>query len=177
MKQVIIINGSGGAGKDTFCDYVSRYSGYGTYTISSVDKVKEIARIIGWDGSKTEKDRKFLSDLKLLTTEYNDMPLKYIKEKIEYFKNNSSLEIMFIHIREPKEIDKLKREYQDENIKTLLITNKNVPNITSNNADAGVFDYSYDYIIRNDDTLYDLKVAALRFVLRLVETCVNTKRR
>lgn len=165
MKQIVIINGSGGAGKDTFCDYVSKYTGYGTYTISSVDKIKEIAKLIGWDGvSKTEKDRKFLSDLKLLTTQYNDLPLKDIKEKIKTFKSNFRIDIMFIHIREPKEIEKLKKEYPDDNIKTLLITNKNVPTITSNDGDAGVFNYHYDFVINNDGTLDDLKEAALDFV-------------
>lgn len=165
MKQIVIINGSGGAGKDTFCDYVSKYTGYGTYTISSVDKIKEIAKLIGWDGvSKTEKDRKFLSDLKLLTTQYNDLPLKDIKEKIKTFKSNFRIDIMFIHIREPKEIEKLKKEYPDDNIKTLLITNKNVPRITSNDGDAGVFNYHYDFVINNDGTLDDLKEAVLDFV-------------
>ena len=32
--------------------------------ISSVDKVKEIARIAGWNGEKDDKGRKLLADLK-----------------------------------------------------------------------------------------------------------------
>ena len=49
-------------------------------------------------------------------------------------------------------------------IKTILITNKNVPNITSNDADAGVFNYKYDYYIENNGTLDDLKDTALSFI-------------
>ena len=66
-KQIVIINGTGGCGKDTFVSFVSKYKR--VYNFSSIDKVKEIAKLIGWDGGKTDKDRKFLSDLKKLTTE------------------------------------------------------------------------------------------------------------
>ena len=84
-RQVFIINGSGGVGKDLFIEMISfvesrilnKHIGIGNY--SSISKVKEIAEIVGWTGAKTEKDRKFLSDLKLLTTEYNNMPLNDIK--------------------------------------------------------------------------------------------------
>ena len=63
-KQVFVINGSGGVGKDTFVRLVSvelnnilkRFHTVDNF--SSVDKIKEIAREIGWDGQKTEKDRK-----------------------------------------------------------------------------------------------------------------------
>ena len=61
-KNIIVINGTGGSGKDTFVEYVSKYAK--VYNFSSVDKVKEIAKLIGWTGTKTDKDRKFLSDLK-----------------------------------------------------------------------------------------------------------------
>ena len=66
MKEIIIINGSGGVGKDTFIAMCDKY----TYTknYSSVDEIKCVARQLGWNGGKTEKDRKFLSDLKLLTS-------------------------------------------------------------------------------------------------------------
>lgn len=75
-KQIVIINGTGGSGKDTFVQFCSKYNK--VMNFSSIDKVKEIARLIGWDGKKTEKDRKFLSDLKKLTTEYNDMAFNSI---------------------------------------------------------------------------------------------------
>lgn len=163
-KQIFIINGSGRTGKDSFCNMIRNYSGHDTYIISSVDKVKEIAKELGWDGkSKTDKDRKFLSDLKMLTTEYNDFSMQDIREKVNYFNASIKKEIMFIHIREPKEIERCK---QDFNAKTVLITNKNVPHITSNEADAGVFNYHYDYVIRNDGTLEELKDKALTFINR-----------
>jgi replication-associated recombination protein RarA len=59
-KQVFIINGSGGVGKDTLIELIAECSGFSIMNFSSVDKVKEIARMIGWDGGKTEKDRKYI---------------------------------------------------------------------------------------------------------------------
>ncbi|MDE6433543.1 MAG: hypothetical protein K2L07_04880 [Lachnospiraceae bacterium] len=162
-KQIFIINGSGRVGKDSFCNLIRKYSGYNTYIISSVDDIKKKAQLMGWDGvSKTEKDRKFLSDLKDLCTWYNDAPYDYVRQQIMYFEATPSSEIMFIHIREPKEIEKIRQKYPY--IKTILITNKNVPHITSNEADAGVFNYQYDYVIQNDGTLDELKNKVLCFI-------------
>lgn len=165
-KHIFVINGSGGVGKDSFCNIIRDYSGHDTYIISSVDDIKKKATSMGWDGiSKSEKDRKFLSDLKDLCSWYNDSPYKYIKEQIKYFNASIKKEIMFIHVREPKEIERVK---QDFGAKTILITNTNVPNITSNAADKGVFDYQYDYYIRNNGTLEDLKNTALNFISRII---------
>lgn len=158
IKQVFIINGSGGCGKDTFVSLVSNIS----YTInfSSVDKVKEIARIIGWNGGKTEKDRKFLSDLKLLCTDYNDMPLNSMKDKYEEFLN-SHAKLLFLHIREPEEIERAKRIF---NAKTILIKRDSVEHITSNMADANVFNYNYDITIDNNGALEELEGKAEQFI-------------
>lgn len=161
MKQyVIIINGTGGSGKDTFVQFVSKYSRVTNF--SSVDKVKSIATIIGWNGQKNEKDRKFLSDLKRLTTEYNDMPFNSIKEAFNIFKNSDN-EILFIHIREPEEI---KRAVITFDAKSLLVKRIGLKNISSNSSDADVDNYDYDFIIEND-TLENLDNKALQFVKKL----------
>ena len=156
MKNIIIINGFGGSGKDTFVELVSKYNK--VYNFSSVEKVKEIAKIIGWNGEKNEKSRKFLSDLKKLTTDYNDMSFNSIKEAINDFKL-SDKEIMFIHIREPEEI---KRAVLEFSAKTLLIKREDINKITSNYSDANVENYDYDYVITNT-TLKDLENQAKNF--------------
>ena len=166
-KQIFIINGSGGSGKDTFVSLVrecmeERLNQNNLVdNFSSVDKVKEIAKIIGWDGKKTEKDRKFLSDLKLLCTEYNNMPFKSMQEKVEEFKNDDA-EFLFLHIREPEEIEKAKKAF---NAETILIIRDNIEQITSNMADKNVRDYNYDIVIYNNDTLEELKCKAMKFCI------------
>ena len=159
-KQVIIINGTGGSGKDTFVKFCSEFAK--VTNISSVDKVKEAAKIlVGWNGEKNEKARKLLVDLKQLSIKYNNYPTKYIEEQFKMFKKNDS-EYLFIHIREIEEIKKIKKLL---NAKTLLIVNPRVKLITSNSSDANVYKYNYDYKIENSGSLKDLKQKAKEFIL------------
>ena len=160
MKKIIVINGVGGSGKDTFVEFCKKYTS--VVNFSSIDKVKEIARIIGWNGTKSEKDRKFLSDLKRLTTEYNDMSYKSVVDAINLF-NNSESEVLFIHIREPEEIKRIVDEF---NAIALLIKRRDINPINSNYSDASVNNYNYDYIIENT-TLEELDKKAYNFIKKL----------
>ena len=161
-KNIIIINGSGGVGKDTFVNVCSNFRK--VLNISTIDKAKEAARIlVDWNGDKDEKYRKLLVDLKRLSIDYNDSPTKYICKKAEEFMNSDN-EIMFIHIREAEEINKAKRLL---GAKTLLITNPHVKIITSNDSDKKVNQYEYDYYIDNDGTIEDLSNKALEFIQNL----------
>ena len=158
-KTKIIINGSGGVGKDTFVDYCRIFAN--VTNVSSVDKVKEAAKILGWTGGKSEDDRKFLSDMKLLSTGYNNFPYEYLKENIAKFMEDKSSNVLFMHIREPEEIDKIKKEF---GCITVLVQNINKRRIDSNMADANVCNYEYDYVINNDYDLNRLKEKAIHFI-------------
>ncbi len=162
-KQVFIINGSGGVGKDTFVSFIVKGFEHNVMNFSSIDKVKEIAKIIGWDGSKSEKNRKLLSDLKLLCTNYNNMPFKSLEDKVEEFKNSDS-DILFLHIREPEEIEKAKKAF---GAKTVLIKRNSIKQITSNMADGRVFDYNYDIVVNNDESIDAFHRKAIQFAMDL----------
>ena len=157
-KHIFLINGSGGMGKDSFVELCSSYAK--VFNVSSVDKVKEAAMILGWSGGKTEKDRLFLSNIKLLSTKYNNNPYNYILDMIVKFQKSED-NIMFIHTRECKEIDKIKSTIP---CKTILVKNSNVKRIYSNMADAKVDNYEYDFIIDNSGTLEDLGRTAKGFI-------------
>lgn len=158
-KKVIIINGTGGSGKDTFVQFCSEFAN--VTNISSVDKVKEAAKIlVGWNGEKDEKSRKLLVDLKQLSINYNDAPTKYVEEQYDLFQKSDS-EYLFIHIREISEIKKIKKMLK---AKTLLVVNPRIALITSNESDGNVYKYNYDYIIENNGTLEDLKLKARQFI-------------
>lgn len=150
QKQIFITNGMARSGKDTFAEYLNYF--VPTLKYSSIDKVKDIAKQCGWGGTKDEKSRKFLSDLKVLTSQFNDMPFQAIKTVVEQFKEDKEKRILLIDIREPTEIEKAKKAF---GAKTILIKRNDVKSITSNMADAGVFDYNYDLIIENNGTLDD----------------------
>ena len=78
--NLYIINGAAASGKSTFCSLVKEKLGEGhCYEISTVDLVKEVAKVAGWNGEKTAKNRKFLSDLKDLLTQWDDVPVRNVK--------------------------------------------------------------------------------------------------
>lgn len=161
-KHIFITNGMARCGKDTFASYLDEI--IPTLKYSSIDKVKEIAELCGWNGvSKTEKDRKFLSDLKMLTTEYSDMPFKTIEQKVDEFKKGDKFCVMLIDIREPEEIEKAKSAF---GAKTILIKNDRVKNISSNFGDANVFNYEYDFTIENNGTLDEFQNAIYEFACK-----------
>ena len=150
-------------GKDTFAKYLNEI--IPTLKYSSIDKVKEIAELCGWDGGKSEKDRKFLSDLKLLTSNYSDMAFNSVKKEVNIFLSDNLHKVLLIDIREPDEIERAKNEF---NAKTILIENNNIDIINSNMADSNVFDYAYDYIIENNETLDEFKENVMCFAKEVI---------
>ena len=171
--MIYIVNGAPGSGKTTFEDKVCQLIGeniYG-YKISTIDFVKTIAKRCGWDGTKDLKNRKFLSDLKDLLTQWNDVPYKQVKQEVDRIKDEfQSYDLdfdkcaIFIDCREPWEIEKLCKGLS---AKSLLIRRESVENLeTSNHADAQVLNYDYDIVIENNGTIRDLALQALDFVQR-----------
>ena len=152
-KLAIVINGAGGVGKDTLCDLAAKH--FKVKNISSVTPIKEIATFCGWDGVKDDKARKFLSDLKRLTVEFNDFPTVWAFAQYNDFLNSED-EILFVHIREPEEISKFVR-VTDGRAKTLLVRggNRMRKDNYGNASDDGVENYSYDYYFMNDSSLED----------------------
>lgn len=161
-KQIFIVNGHPGSGKDTFAEILGYYVDVKKYSI--IDKIKTIAFIMGWNGSKEEKDRKFLSDLKKLAEQYNDLPFKDVKRNVDLFLLDKEKNVLLIDMREPKDIKRAQKEF---GAKTVFIKNDRVKHIISNIADAGVENYEYDYIVENNGTLEDFKRNIWKFLCSL----------
>lgn len=200
IKKIIIINGSGGVGKDAFAkrvieetvklakcvvpveneDYCVnpeifyRIDNISTNNISTIDYVKNVAKLFGWNGEKSEKDRKMLSDLKDLMTVYNDYPFKHITAQISdwlhYDKTRPNdmydHSFLFVHCREPKEIDRIKNQFPNDTF-TLLIQNPKVAKVTGNHADREVEKYNYDFTVVNDSDLIALRKVAIDFYKKI----------
>lgn len=166
--MIIVINGAPTTGKDTFVQYCQNLmpKGY-VMGYSTVDFVKAIALECGWDGIKTPKNRKFLSDLKDLLTEWDDVPFKrtimaansHINALNDTAKQYS---VTFIHCREPKEIQKIVDRTAAVSVLIRRPTVEN--NDQSNHADANVLNYNYDYVINNDGDLDSLQEKARQFL-------------
>ena len=160
MKKVaIVINGAGGVGKDTLCDLAAKH--FKVKNISSITPIKEIAALCGWDGTKDNKARKFLSDLKNLCVEYNNYPTLWAKGQYDEFLLSDE-EIMFVHIREPEEIEKFVKATDGKALTLLVRGGKRMSSEKYGNAsDDGVENYSYDHYFLNESSL---EVAEREFV-------------
>lgn len=93
--------------------------------------------------------------MKQLTTIYSDMSYNDVAEKVDAFYNDDIKEkIMIIDMREPDDIIRAVCEFDAISI---FIKNDNVPEITSNEADANVEDCWYDYYITNNGTIEEFE--------------------
>lgn len=146
QKLILVINGRGGVGKDTLCDFAARH--FKVRNQSTIDPVKALARQCGWAGEKTDRARRFLSDFKALLVAYNDYPTAWATEQYKAFLAGDE-EIMFMHIREAAEIEKFIRA-TDGRAKALLIRRPTLLAHTYGNAsDDAVENYAYDYVYEN----------------------------
>lgn len=169
--MIFIVNGAPGSGKTSFEDYVTTIMGDQYCTkISTIDFVKNLAMQCGWDGVKTPRNRKFLSDLKDLLTKWDDVPykkvIKQIKLELVEWSNygiDTNKTAIFVDCREPEEIAKF---VSNLNTKTVLVRRISAEeDKTSNHADANVLKYAnYDYVLDNNGTLKELYQKCIEFV-------------
>lgn len=195
IKKIIIINGSDEVGKNAFANRVIEETikmakriipvenenycvnpeiFYKINNTSTIDYVKNIARMFGWNDEKSEKDRKMLSDLKDLITVYNDYLFKDITTQINdwlYYDKTRLNDMydhsfLFVHCREPKEIERIKNQFPNDTF-TLLVQNPKVAKVTGNHADREIENYNYDFIVVNDSDLIALRKVAIDFYKKI----------
>lgn len=157
-KSIIIINGQGASGKDTLIKSLNKDI-FKVSNISSITPVKELAINNGlWDGKeKSSEVRKLLSDLKKTLDEYCDFTFKYLKDQYKIF-TESEDNVMFVHIREPENIQRFKNFVLDGEVdycKTLIVkplypnNSSKSKKVYGNQSDDNVNNYKYDYIYYN----------------------------
>ncbi len=173
-KLTLVINGAGGVGKDTLCDLAAKH--FRIRNISTITPIKELAAMARWDGSKDDRSRKFLADLKQLCVSYNDFPTNWAKDQYDDFLTTDE-QILIVHIREPEEIAKFV-ERTGGVAKTLLVRagERMKREKYGNAADDGVENYYYDYYFDNDRGLDEAErniVKLLTDILSGADTAEN----
>jgi hypothetical protein len=170
MIKVVIVNGMPETGKTTaqeICRDTLKLINWNCVIESSVHWVKEIAKYAGWDGTKTDKNRKFLSDLKAVLTNWDDAILKHLIDEVDNYYYTYRDFVIFIDIREPYEIERAKKAF---NASTLMIRRPEVEDKKySNSSDTAVFDYDYDYTIWNDMGIEHLTAECVSFLKKLLD--------
>lgn len=176
-KKVIIMNGYGGSGKGEFIQAVKTFcglkSGIRFTKYSIIEPVKEQARRFGYNGGKTERDRKMLSDFKKVLTEYRDLPRKELAGNFNQFIHYNEAGVYSVDIRMAEDIDwfinyAMSKGIDRKDIYTIFIENDRIKPITSNRDDASVEDYTYDIEICNDGDLIDLHQKAFDFTMKFI---------
>ncbi len=165
-KLIIIINGRGGSGKDTFCEAVGKR--WSVMNVSSITPIKELALLIGWDGEKDPRGRLLLSRLKEAMTDYSDLPNRYLLKEYENFLSGDSC-VMFVHIREQSEMDRF-RQGVDLPCRTLLVTMPSLDGTVYGNPSDDLADsLAYDYTFVNDGPLDGFEDRACVFFTSLLK--------
>lgn len=155
-KTIVIINGKGGCGKDALIKALGKEEekvGRRVWNYSSIDTVKKVAKTIGWDGKKDEKGRRYLAELKAVITRNSDV---LTKETISVCNNflKSKDRFLFIHIREPEEIRKIRLLMSPKiDVKTLLVKSNWANGTYGNASDDEVDNFAYDAVFTNKDGL------------------------
>ena len=190
---IFVINGTGASGKDKLVKYVQDYMLDDRYSfnISSIDPVREAAHVlisasIGNDcADETEKEkpdwyRTMLSSMKLVWDNVwtnSVSSLQYIIKKIRTcFPSDEQRCAIFVHIREPENIQALINAYEEGKVLpletsqlcTMLVTGRVDPHQYSNHSDQNVDNFNYDIVIDNSKGLEDLSKAA-RIIANAIE--------
>ena len=164
--KILIVNGKPRCGKSLFCQTAYEKRGL-VYSWSTIEEVKLLAQQLGWDGKKDEAGRKFLSDLKDILTNYNDLPYRFVENKlkeIEEFYKGTPYEdglLFLIMTREPKEIERWENEH---GARSLIIVRSGLKKEWGNHADNEVYNHDYHYMIYNNRDLEGWKKQIVDFI-------------
>lgn len=178
--QVVIINGSGRAGKDEFIKMVEEELNHKVHVFnySTIDTAKIVGSLLDCPiNEKTDKARNLWSSIKDASIVYNNKPANDTIDFVRNCKNSvmKSSGLIFIHCREPEEIKKICDGiiYYSSHTYKLLVKrlNHTVPNCEKDYTE-NIFRCDYDQIILNT-SIDELKTKAKMFT-NLVRT--NSKR-
>lgn len=173
--KVIIINGAPQSGKDTFANLAGEYCDLNeianVFNLSSVEPIKDMLEAFGWDGEKTDDVRNIISNIKKIWISAQNGPTMFLMHNILQFHMAHTGEdnIIFCHVREPEEIDKIKNaiagmDTMGIDIMTMFIIRNNGTNENACDSDNPklISKYSYDKIIYNNEDLakYDEKICS-----------------
>jgi len=166
LKKIVIVNGYPKSGKTEYELFLAKHTRCIIY--SSITPVKEYAKkYFGWSGNeddKTEDWRRFFSELKHMLVAEFDYIFKDLSTQVNKFYRDTNAELLLIDSREPEEIERFKNQFQAI---TIFVKNDRVEKIMSNESDANVENYKYDYYIDNNSSLDDLEQKAIEFIKEL----------
>lgn len=185
---IILMNGCGGSGKDTFEQLVAeslleQKSGVAVYHVSTIDPIREIEKTLATLNGEQyipDKDchRKACAELKKIWDEQYDGSFKYLKLILRRYDtmccSTEEAAVVFIHVREPHNLQRLYDAHADGSlvphcsewdITSVLLYGRTNPEDFDNAADRDVENFEYEVYIDNDASkpIESLKDAAEQY--------------
>ncbi len=166
---VVLISGRAGTGKTTAAKFMSAYLDH-PYSIANAvvpfaSSLKNIAKVLGWDGNKDDKGRKFLIDLGAVGREYDkDCWCKQTEVLIENFCPDASV-ILIDDWRFPNEFEFFQKSnyYQTFTVRIyspereLLKGTQFYNDLSETSLPEYDVEHFYDYTIINKSTLLNFE--------------------
>ncbi|HHV13986.1 MAG TPA: hypothetical protein GXX75_27340 [Clostridiales bacterium] len=155
MGVMVILSGKAGSGKDTCGEYLVSL-GFKRYAFA--DKLKEIARLMGWDGEKDERGRALLQELGMAGRKYDpDIWVKLVIEKMEKEKPEN---IVITDCRFRNEFDALVKFAEEHGYEVVPILIKRaragLPDNLGEHPSEKEFESFPSIVISNDGTKAEL---------------------
>ena len=185
---IILINGCGGSGKDTFVQLVTeslleQKTDVAVYNVSTIDPIRKIEKTLATlNGEPYISDknchRKACAELKKIWDEQYDGSFKYLKPILERYDimcyNTEEAAVVFIHVREPHNLQRLYDAHangslvphcSEWDITSVLLYGRTNPEDFDNSSDRDVENFEYEVYIDNDASkpIESLKDAAEQF--------------
>lgn len=164
--KIFVINGYPGSGKDEFVRLCAQHSKIPVVNYVTSTPAKLALHLLGWRGEeKTPEIRKALADLmELSETLFNGVIAATEAKLIRAMEDYGDNCIVFIHCREPRNID----YYREKHGAVTVFINRDDTKQKrfSNESDANVENYEYDIVIQNNKSLKMLEQKAVYFVGR-----------
>ena len=157
MKKIYTVSGYPRVGKTTFSRLVRSMADVPVIRTSMVEKAKQIAFALGWDGDKGDFDRQALSSIKDAIDAWSDLSYVHVAKVINNAPDDA---IVFIDAREPDDIERLKKDF---GAKTIWIERGDQPVDFACEVDSIRMSH-YDIIIDNNGTIDDLINKVLKLI-------------
>lgn len=170
--KVICISGKAGSGKDTFaCMLKNELEASGKQVLIThyADLVKyTCATYFNWDGQKDEKGRSLLQYIGTdrVRTNSPDFWVNFVASIITIFADRWDV-VLIPDTRFENEIEVLR--YHDLNPITVRIERQNsqinlINSQMTHISETALDDYKFDYVVRNDGSVDDLRGIAINFI-------------